>query len=186
MNYSVFGKKRLYRPILTFLHIFIKMAIRKRGLYFYWESIMSKDTHEWVRKVDQNRVAMVELVRQLARPGVIVGCNHRLRRVCNVVPFFALFLNDLSAETHIFFQLMDWQTNSDVVITNMTTLPKEKCRHGFGSDAVRIFLEWARENDLHEIRATQVGDSDSQRFWEKNGFVRCAEPNPCGDYVYRW
>lgn len=147
---------------------------------------MAKDIHEWVRNVEENCSRMVELASRLRQPGVIVGYNYRMRKVCNIVPFSVLFLHDTTAETNIFFHLMDWQTDSDVVITNMTTLPSEKCGEGFGSKALEIFISWARENNLHEIRATQVSSSRSKYFWEKNEFTRCADPNPCGDYVYRW
>ncbi|MCE9643542.1 MAG: GNAT family N-acetyltransferase [Candidatus Andersenbacteria bacterium] len=147
---------------------------------------MAKDIHEWVRKVDDSRLAAIELVLRLQGEGVIVGLNRRLGRVSNVIPFTAMFLHGVEAETNIFFQLLDWQTDSDVVITNITTLPDLKRGYGFGSIAVQKLICWARENNLHEIRATQVGDRNSQRFWEKNGFIRCSDPNPCGDYVYRW
>ena len=162
------------------------MAVRKYGSYFYREPIMAKDIRGWIQKVSENRLAAIELVLRLQGPGVIVGLNQRLERVLNLVPFTMMFLHGVEAETNIFFHLMDCQTDSDVVITNITTLPDLKRSHGFGSIAVQKLICWARENNLHEIRATQVGNRRSGRFWEKNGFIRCSDPNPCGDYVYRW
>ncbi len=147
---------------------------------------MARDIREHVQLVKDRRLEMVELARGLRRAGVIVGYDHQLRSVCGMVPFFALFLHDLSAETHIRFRLMDWQTDSDVVITNIGTVPSSAQRKGFASQAVQEVIAWAKEKDLHEIRATQVSDPAYEKFWEKNGFVRDAEPNDCGDYVYRW
>lgn len=80
------------------------------------------------------------------------------------------------------FCLEDWQTDSDVVITNMTTLPDTKIRKGFGRKGLAHILNWARRHRLTEIRATQVRE-DNRGFWEKNGFTLYPEPNPCKDLV---
>ncbi len=79
---------------------------------------------------------------------------------------------------------MDHQTDSDVVIENITTLPDDKKRHGFGSKAIAKILQWATDRGLKEIRATQVAGEINKNFWEKNGFVLQKEPNPCRDFVY--
>lgn len=76
------------------------------------------------------------------------------------------------------------KTNSDVVITNMTTLPKEQKGKGFGSRAVQNILQWAQDNKLNEVRATQV-ESENESFWVENGFTKCKEPNPSNDFIYR-
>ncbi len=78
--------------------------------------------------------------------------------------------------------LFNDKTGSDVVITNMTSLPET--RKGFGSNAIKILLEWARANNLNEVRATQV-QSEIEEFWTKNGFTKDKEPNSCNDFVYR-
>lgn len=85
----------------------------------------------------------------------------------------------------VFISIADWQTNSGVVITNMTTLPATDRRKGYGSLAIRAIREWACHNKFNEIRATQVSDTDAQRFWERNGFILLPEPNPIGDLVLK-
>jgi GNAT superfamily N-acetyltransferase len=145
---------------------------------------MSNDIDDWIKRVDAVRPAMIDVAMRLRQPGVIVGRNVRLQGLCDSIPFVATFLYDGGVKVTICFQFMDRQTKSDVVITNMTTLPREARSHGFGSRAVQTFLEWAKENNLHEIRATQAGDPDSHRFWLKNGFVQAPDPNPCRDCVF--
>lgn len=82
--------------------------------------------------------------------------------------------------------LLHDETGSDVVITNMTTLPvagKEDMTHkGYGSKTIYSIIEWAKSQNLHEIRATQVGDHVKD-FWIKNDFTLVPEPNPTKDYV---
>ena len=84
----------------------------------------------------------------------------------------------------VYLCFYDHQVLSDLVITNMTTLPAEERGKGWGSKVVSFLLDWGRENGFNEIRATQVGNPDSERFWEKNGFILTPEPNECGDWVY--
>lgn len=74
-------------------------------------------------------------------------------------------------------------SGADLVITNMTTMPYGTEGRGYGSQALQEFLAWAKENNLHDIRAVQV-QRVSESFWLKNGFVRISEPNPCNDFVY--
>ena len=81
--------------------------------------------------------------------------------------------------------LGDWQTNSDVVITNMTTLPESECRKGFGTHVIQALIGWAKKHSFNEIRATQINNIDSQRFWQRNNFVLVVEQNPTGDLVLK-
>jgi predicted GNAT family N-acyltransferase len=74
------------------------------------------------------------------------------------------------------------QTNSDVVITNMTTLPEEQKGKGFGSRAIKEILRWAQDNKLTEVRATQV-ESANEKFWIKNGFVKDSKHNNSNDFI---
>ena len=82
------------------------------------------------------------------------------------------------------FCLADWQTDSDVVITNMTTLPEVEQGKGYGSQVIDIIIDWATRNKFNEVRAVQVSNPKAQNFWEKNGFIYLPEPNPTGDCVY--
>lgn len=74
-------------------------------------------------------------------------------------------------------------TGSDIVITNMTTMPEEQKGKGFGSEAIRNILNWAHDNNLKEIRASQV-QSHNESFWIKNGFVKDKGPNQSSDFIY--
>ncbi len=76
-------------------------------------------------------------------------------------------------------------TGSDLVITNMTTLPDEAKGKGLGSSSVQNILEWARSNNFNEVRATQV-QTESEGFWVKNGFIKDEEYNLTNDYVYHF
>ncbi len=91
--------------------------------------------------------------------------------------------NENEVVVNIWFELKDWQTDSDVVITNMTTLPDDKKGGGFGSKALGLILEWAEKNNLKEIRATQISNDRSASFWENNGFKKVAESST-GDYLF--
>ena len=110
----------------------------------------------------------------------------RLKPDINNVGSFDYVIQFLFGEARVtvYFCFCDHQVLSDVVITNMTTLPYEECSKGWGSKVVSYFLEWGRENGFKEIRATQVGNPRSEKFWEKNGFTVVPEPNDCGDWVY--
>ncbi len=74
-------------------------------------------------------------------------------------------------------------TGADLVISHMTTLPKEKAEQGFGSQALTRVLNWAAANNLKTIRAVQVQE-ESTLFWERSSFVRMPDPNPTNDYIY--
>ncbi len=133
---------------------------------------------------EERRVKREELdglVRQLERYPLI-----RLKPNINNVGAFDYVIQFLFGEVRVtvHFCFYDHQVLSDVVITNMTTLPYGECSKGWGSKIVSYFLEWGRENNFNEIRATQVGNPRSEKFWEKNGFTLAPEPNDCGDWVY--
>ncbi len=75
-------------------------------------------------------------------------------------------------------------SGADLVITNMTTLPEDKTRHGFGSRALQSLLLWAYDSKLENIIAVQV-QKNSESFWLKNHFERCKYPNLCNDFFYK-
>jgi hypothetical protein len=87
------------------------------------------------------------------------------------------------ATTTIRIKFNDY-SGSDLVITNMTTLPDEKKGSGYGTSAIQQLISWAKTNQLTTIRATQV-QRTSEGFWIKNGFTKAEEPNPTNDYLYR-
>ncbi len=91
------------------------------------------------------------------------------------------------ALTTVRIKLIDEQTGADLVITNMTTLStkgeENQTRKGFGSKAIQNILLWAKENNLHDIRATQVAE-ENEAFWIKNGFVKDERPNNNNDFRY--
>ena len=81
------------------------------------------------------------------------------------------------------FRLLDHNSDSDVVITNMTVKPAGGRRGGFGTGVLEAVIEWAAAVGFKEIRASQISNEDSRRFWVKNGFIRAENPNPCNDHV---
>jgi len=139
-----------------------------------------KDLQEWIQHVEATRPAMNALAQCLTAYGAVVEPEDT--RVVGELPYWARF-NFGDAVTTVRFLLKDHQTDSDVVVTNMTTLPSERCRKGYGSQALQKLLAWAAENGLNEVRGTQVTSEDSEQFCRKNGFERCPEPNPCNDFV---
>lgn len=81
--------------------------------------------------------------------------------------------------------IAEWQSDSDVVITNITLQPPTERRRGYGSSIVRELISWAKENGWNEIRATQVVNPSSKQFWIKNGFVFAPEPNQTSDFILK-
>lgn len=77
--------------------------------------------------------------------------------------------------------LFNDSTGSDVVITNMTTLPNTGA--GFGIEAIQKVLQWAQNNNFNEVRATQVMEY-SEKFWIRNGFVKEKGENQTNDFIY--
>ena len=134
--------------------------------------------------IDAEREAAFAVVRQLERYGAtVIVPEHALKNV-GALQFQVTFpFQQEEATVNIFLSLKDWQTDSDVVITNMTTLPEAKQGEGLGSKALKSVLEWAAENQF-EVRATQVSDPRSEKFWSDNGFAATEGPNPTGDFIY--
>jgi hypothetical protein len=135
----------------------------------------------WCQRIEQKRSQINVWAYDLQRYGAAV--LHTKTNLVGSVPFVAEFLaRGESAVTRIWFQFMDHQRKTaDIVITNVTTLPRENCKKGHGSVALKIFLDWAKKSGFKEVCATQVGPVG---FWTKRGFVRYAEPNQCNDFFF--
>lgn len=119
---------------------------------------------------------------QLENFGAII-CRDKLKaKIVGELPYVAKF-RSASAVTTVRFVLKDYQTDSDVVITNITTLPEDQRGIGYGSMAVQVLVKWAVLNRFNEVRATQISGDINEAFWSKNGFVKCQQPNPCNDFV---
>ncbi len=93
------------------------------------------------------------------------------------------FCPSQGVQVTVFVSIGDWQTDSAITITEMTTLPETVRKKGYGSQAIKRIIEWARRHNFNEIRATQVSSPDARRFWEQNGFTYVTDPNPTGDLV---
>lgn len=145
---------------------------------------MSTLTKQPVRPEDRgwNREKVHAMVDELTRHNFQVITNW------NCVSAFEYLLTfhpspESDASITLSVSIADWQTGSDVAINTMITLPtKERCR-GYGKRAIDVLVGWATRHGFREIRAVQVSDSNAERFWQKNQFVRLPEPNPTGDYV---
>lgn len=138
------------------------------------------DIVAWAKKVEAAREEKNVLVKLLHRYGAKT-CPEDSPEI-GALPYIVEFSFEDDVVVTLFIMLMDWQTDSDVVITNMTTLPTDKQNKGFGKKAINCFLQWARNNHLRDVRATQVS-KDNEGFWLKNGFLKCKEPNPCNDFI---
>ncbi len=121
--------------------------------------------------------SLPELLVSLEKYGASVARKDRVQNA-----YRATFNKD-AAITTVRIVLEDY-SGADLVITNLTTLPEIEKGKGHGSAAIQSIILWAHENNLNNIRAVQV-QAHNESFWERNGFVRCEEPNPCKDYVYR-
>jgi hypothetical protein len=122
----------------------------------------------WCQRIEQKRSQINVWAYDLQRYGAAV--LHTKTNLVGSVPFVAEF------------HFMDHQRKTaDIVITNVTTLPRENCKKGHGSVALKIFLDWAKKSGFKEVCATQVGPVG---FWTKRGFVRYAEPNQCNDFFF--
>jgi GNAT superfamily N-acetyltransferase len=127
--------------------------------------------------------AMDQMVAQLERHGAKIVPD---RRNVGAFAYKTQFpFEEEGGVVSIFLSLKDWQTDSDVVITNMTTLPDSRKGKGLGSRALKYILDWAAENNLNEVRATQVGQDQAENFWVKNGFLKVEGNNPTRDFIYR-
>lgn len=140
-----------------------------------------KDIHDWIIHVEAVRSEMDSLAKRLEEYGaMVVPCQ---TSTVGDLPYVARFQFQ-DAVTTVYFLLKDHQTESDVVITNMTTLPIEHRSDGYGSKALQLVLKWATANGLTEVRGTQVHNDRSESFLERNGFKKYPKPNPCNDFVY--
>jgi GNAT superfamily N-acetyltransferase len=80
--------------------------------------------------------------------------------------------------------LRDHQTGSDVVITNMNIPSASGERgEGMGSQAVKTIIDWAKRNNMKEVRATQTGDAEE--FWVKCGFTKDSSHSVTNDFIYK-
>lgn len=124
---------------------------------------------------DQQRRQCHRMVGELLEDGFAVACETRdVGCVSYTIRRF---------EVVIRFALLDHQVSSDVVILSIGVSPNFRGA-GLGSAAVAELVQWATRNNLdREIRATQVSNPRAARFWEKCGFQRAPDPNPCGDYL---
>lgn len=102
----------------------------------------------------------------------------------NEVGTYVLSFDFGEAVTTMRIGLRDLESNADLLITAMTTLPENETGKGWGSRAIEILLRWAKANNLTDILAVQVQDA-AEGFWQKNGFEKIPEPNPTNDFVYR-
>ncbi len=136
-------------------------------------------TH-WLATVPPLIPDMDALVLQLVQYNARV-VSLRREKVFGELPYRATFrFFNPKAVIYIRFCLQDWQSDSEVVITNMTARPKGK---GFGSQALQRLLQWAHDNNFQTVEVVQV-NSKSESFWQKNGFEKYPEPNKCNDFVY--
>ena len=78
--------------------------------------------------------------------------------------------------------VLDDYSDADLIITNMTTLPKDQVEKGYGRKALQTLMQWALDNNLGNILAVQV-QKDSKTFWVKNGFLGLK--NETNDFVYQ-
>jgi predicted GNAT family N-acyltransferase len=92
----------------------------------------------------------------------------------------SFLLNEIVSTIRI---VLDYDRN-EIVITNMTVLPSEKTRFGYGRKAISALLEWSKTNNFKKIVATQVQD-DSEGFWEKIGFKKSSENIELNDFEYK-
>lgn len=143
-----------------------------------------KQFENWMREVETVRSAIDAMVGKLLEYGAVSAepdLNEFGRLPSGELPYAVQFNQD-NATTTIRIVLRDHNApTSDLVITNMTTLPDAEKGKGYGSQAIEALLRWAKDNGMKEIRATQVSDPQSSNFWQKNGFTKTG--NQFGDHV---
>ena len=138
---------------------------------------------EWVQKVQDDKPRIDALVNLLSNYGARTALDEESHDMASL-HYSVQFLFPDNVVVTIGIILMDYQTSSDVVIETMTTLPQESCSKGFGSRALSCLLQWVHDNRLREVRATQINNRDSERFWQRNGFVKAPPPSPCNDFIW--
>lgn len=136
----------------------------------------------WLAHIEAEKPHVASWIEQIYMYGLkpLPLLPHELLEV-GCLPF-KVSMEKEGAVTTIRFLLFDHNSNSDLVITNMTTLPEERQRQGMGMAAVRKLRAWAYDCGMQTVRATQV-QQQSEGFWKRIGFTRASEPNPCNDYV---
>ncbi len=142
------------------------------------------DINEWVLKVAEKKLWIDGMVSDLRNFGARVEYELGKERVVSALHYkIKFFFDDHRAIVTIGIILMDYQTDSDLVIATMTTLPAHRRRDGFDTDAIGRIKEWALSNNLRNVRATQVSGFENEKFWMKNGFRKLEGENPCNDFV---
>lgn len=138
----------------------------------------------WCALIEKSLPTLDAQAQHLKEHGAEVGRDSA--RATGEVAYIAAFTStDGLARTTIRFLRMDHQApQSDIVITNMTTLPDSERRKGHGNRASEKFFEWARACSFKEILGTQIrkGNTAVERLLTKHGFEQCPPPNPCNDY----
>ncbi len=115
----------------------------------------------------ENNTSNLEKVKSLEKYGFTVAPD-----MINSQNAFRVSLKSIEENYLITIRILfNDPSGSDVVITNMTTLPEEQKGKGYGSKAIQGLLKWAQENNFKEIRATQIQEQN-EHFWAKNGFVK--------------
>jgi hypothetical protein len=84
----------------------------------------------------------------------------------------------------VHLELMEHQTESDVVITNVSLIPLEERGKRRGTLVIHLIQQWAREYGFNEIRATQIATNNA-RFWMRNDFVPDPDHARTSDYIFR-
>ena len=137
---------------------------------------------EWPAKIEAERQRVDAMVAQLASEDVKI--ERYMENNVGALSYHLTFsFPKEEAETNVFISLLDYQTDSDLIITNMTTLPDSAKSRGLGSEAIRKITEWAKANNLKTIRAVQVAFPESQKFWKKNGFA-AVKNSRSGDFLF--
>jgi predicted GNAT family N-acyltransferase len=90
------------------------------------------------------------------------------------------FTQDESTTT-VRIALHDMQSDADLIITHMTTLPESERHKGYGARAIEVVLDWAKNSNLYNILAVQVTPG-SEGFWASLGFEETGDET--GDFRY--
>jgi hypothetical protein len=139
---------------------------------------------QWMQEIETVRPTIDAMVATLVQYGAVSATPHvnEFGRIPSGELPYEVQFKDGDAVTTIRIVLRDHNApDSDLVITNMTTLPDVEKSKGYGSKAIAAILKWALDNNLRTVRATQINNPQSAKFWQKNGFV--ATDNHLGDYV---
>ncbi len=136
----------------------------------------------WAEEVARKKPEMNVLANSLKNYQARVEPNKEDRDVV-ALHYRVAFLFPDAVMVTIGIVLMDYEMDFDVVIETMTTLPPERKRQGFGSQAVAKLLKWADERNLSVV-AVQVAGEANKGFWTKNGFVRREGPSCTTDFVW--